>query len=268
MAAPHSIFQRLSGWGNGKFCGPRSDATRSPPPSEPRTSPGSDRKAPAWREQKLQEAQRARDALSECKPDGKRPSCAQRRPCGSPHPSSRSPRLRKASRPRMNSAADAGSGGDAKRLRRRLRASEQEAVGSLEEATARTEQALAQSMTAAAEGLSDLKNAATEFGFGWGLGSSTGATRQEIEGLHELAERLKSSSQLKQILEALGWAKRMESDEAQVAPWPREVHALPHSGDRPRDRGAGGTNGADGGGPGLTDSPRLPPPGRRRRTPP
>jgi uncharacterized protein with von Willebrand factor type A (vWA) domain len=77
-------------------------------------------------------------------------------------------------------------------------------------------------MAAAAEGLSDLKNAATEFGFGWGLGSSTGATCQEVEGLHELAERLKSSRQLKQILEALGWAKRMVSDERRKSRHGRE----------------------------------------------
>jgi uncharacterized protein with von Willebrand factor type A (vWA) domain len=162
--------------------------------------------------QKMQEAQRAHDALSEVQARREALEAAldaSHVPGKPPAPDELGRQIRDLE-------------GDAKRLRRRLRASEQEAVESVEEATARTEQALAQSMAAAAEGLSDLKNAAAEFGFGWGLGSSTGATRQEIEGLHELAERLKSSKQLKQILEALGWAKRMVSDERRKSRHGRE----------------------------------------------
>jgi len=112
--------------------------------------------------------------------------------------------------------------GAEERAQSQLRASEQEAMQALQEATARTEQALAQSMAVAAAGLSDLKNAALEFGFGWGLGASAGATRQEIEGLHELAERLKSSRYLKHILDALGWAKRMVSAERRKSRYGRE----------------------------------------------
>jgi uncharacterized protein with von Willebrand factor type A (vWA) domain len=213
MAVPHSIFQRAERMGEWKAL---------------RSSMGCDEIAAAFgaahfaREliarlppevkQKMQEAQRAHDALSEVQARREALEAAldaSHVPGKPPAPDELGRQIRDLE-------------GDAKRLRRRLRASEQEAVESVEEATARTEQALAQSMAAAAEGLSDLKNAAAEFGFGWGLGSSTGATRQEIEGLHELAERLKSSKQLKQILEALGWAKRMVSDERRKSRHGRE----------------------------------------------
>ncbi len=208
MAVPHSIFQRAD----------RMDEWRAL-----RASIGSDEiaaafgaahfarelidKLPPEVKEKMHQAQRARDALSDLQARLEALQAAV--PGTPPAPDELGRRVRDLE-------------GDAKRLRRRLRASEQEAIASLEEATARTEQALAQSMAAAAEGLSDLKNAAMEFGFGWGLGSSTGATRQEIEGLHELAQRLKSSRQLKQILKALGWAKRVVSDERRKSRHGRE----------------------------------------------
>ncbi len=108
------------------------------------------------------------------------------------------------------------------RAERRLRASQEQTADALANAAARTEQALAQSITGDARGLSDLKNAAQEFGFGWALGASAGATRQEIEGLHELADRLRNSEQLKRILDALGWARRMVSAERRKSRHGRE----------------------------------------------
>ncbi len=224
MAVPHSIFQRAERMGEWKAL---------------RSSIGCDEiaaafgaahfareliaKLPPEVKQKLQEAQRARDALSDLKARLKAlQTASDASQMAAPYPPG------EATVPGTPPPADElgwqirDLEGDEKRLRRRLRASEQEAVGSLEEATARTEQALAQGMAAAAEGLSDLKNAATEFGFGWGLGSGSGATRQDIDGLHELAERLRSSRQLKQILEALGWAKRVVSDERRKSRHGRE----------------------------------------------
>lgn len=108
------------------------------------------------------------------------------------------------------------------RTRSRANAAASEVLQALEEASARTEQALSQSVAGAAASLADLSNAAHEFGFGWGLGPSAGATRQQIEALHELAERLKASKHLKQILDSLGWAKRMVSAERRKSRYGRE----------------------------------------------
>jgi uncharacterized protein with von Willebrand factor type A (vWA) domain len=112
--------------------------------------------------------------------------------------------------------------GAEQRARGQAKAAESEALQALEDASARTEQALAQSVADAAASLADLSNAAQELGFGWGLGPSAGATRQEIESLHELAGRLKASRHLKQILEALGWAKRVVSAERRKSRHGRE----------------------------------------------
>jgi uncharacterized protein with von Willebrand factor type A (vWA) domain len=224
MAVPHSIFQRAERMGEWKAL---------------RSSIGCDEIAAAFgaahfaREliaklppeviRKMQEAQRARDALSEVQARREALQAAvDASHMAAPHPPVEATIPGKPPAPDELVRQMRDLEGDEKRFRRRLRASEQQAMASLEGATARTEQALAQGMAAAAEGLSDLKNAATEFGFGWGLGSGTGATRQEIEGLHDLAERLKSSRQLKQILEALGWAKRVVSDERRKSRHGRE----------------------------------------------
>jgi uncharacterized protein with von Willebrand factor type A (vWA) domain len=163
--------------------------------------------------ERMQESQRARDVLSELKARQEGLEAAGVGHAAAPHPGA-SP-----AGGRMSSGADEIGrqqqelAGEVQRARRRLRTSEEKTMASLEAASARTEQALAQSVTAASQDLSDLNNAAREFGFGWSLGSSAGSTRQEIEGLHELAERMRRSKQLRQMLDALGWAKRMVSAE-------------------------------------------------------
>jgi uncharacterized protein with von Willebrand factor type A (vWA) domain len=170
----------------------------------------------------MQESQRSRDVLSELKARQEALEAAGASLSAAPHPG-----VRPASGRMSPSADEIGRqqqelAGEVQRARRRLRTSDEKTMASLERASARTEQALAQSITASAQGLSDLQNAAREFGFGWGLGSSEGATRQEIEGLHELAERMRRSKQLRQILDALGWAKRMVSEERRKSRHGRE----------------------------------------------
>ena len=113
--------------------------------------------------------------------------------------------------------------GAEQQARTQAKAAESEVLQALDEASARTEQALAQSVAGAAASLADLSNAAQEFGLRWGLAPSAGATRQEIEALHELAERLKASRHLKQILDALGWAKRVVSAERRKSHRGRET---------------------------------------------
>jgi len=97
-----------------------------------------------------------------------------------------------------------------------------EALDVMDQANARIERAMADSVSAAATSLSDLKAAAQEFGFGWGLGGSVRPTRQQVEGLHELSEYLKRSDHLKLILEVLGWAKRTVSAERRKSRYGRE----------------------------------------------
>ena len=224
MAVSHSIFQRAE----------RMDEWKSL-----RTSIGADeiaaafgaahfakeliQKLPPEVKERMQEAQRARDALSDVLARQEALlAAAGMSGTPAPHPSTGATAPGMPPTPdelrRQNQDLERA----AKRAQRRLQASQQQVREALEEASARTEQALAQSITAAAEGLSDLKNAAAEFGFGWGLGSSAGATRQEIEGLHELAERLRTSKQLRQTLDALGWAKRMVSAQRRKSRYGRE----------------------------------------------
>ncbi len=103
--------------------------------------------------------------------------------------------------------------GQVQQAQAKAAATASEVTKAMDEASARIEQALAGSITEAAANLSGLKTAAQEFGFGWGLGASASATRQEIEGLQDLADYLARSSHLRQLLEVLGWAKRMVSAE-------------------------------------------------------
>jgi len=97
-----------------------------------------------------------------------------------------------------------------------------EALEEMDQAKARIERAMVDSVSAASTSLSELKSAAQEFGFGWGMGGSVMPTRQQVEGLHELSEYLKRSDHLKLILEALGWAKRMVSAERRKSRYGRE----------------------------------------------
>jgi len=102
----------------------------------------------------------------------------------------------------------------------RLRA--QEALSEMSDAEARIARAMAEGLAAAAGSLSDLKHAAQAFGFGWGLGGGGRPTREEVEGLHDLAQRLKRSDHLKRILDVLGWAQRMVSVERRKSKRGRE----------------------------------------------
>ena len=224
MAVAHSIFQRAE----------RMDEWKTM-----RTSIGADEiaaafgaahfakeliaKLPSEVKEKMREAQRAQDDLSDVRARLQALQAAGgMRGTAAPHPVAAAADCDSSSTPDELGQRIEDLQRAEERAQSRLQGSEHQVVEALQEATARTEQALAQCMTAAAAGLSDLKNAAMEFGFGWGLGSSAGATRQEIEGLHELTERLKSSRQLKQILDALGWAKRMVSAERRKSRYGRE----------------------------------------------
>jgi uncharacterized protein with von Willebrand factor type A (vWA) domain len=100
---------------------------------------------------------------------------------------------------------------------------EQSALHSLDAAQARTNQAMAQALNQSADDLSALQKAASEFGLGWGLGSAGGATRKQIEGLHELAEYLRKSPSVKLILESLGWAKSLVTRERRKSTRGRET---------------------------------------------
>jgi uncharacterized protein with von Willebrand factor type A (vWA) domain len=96
------------------------------------------------------------------------------------------------------------------------------AAEAIDKAEARVQHAMAQAMNRSAYDLSVLKDAAQEFGYGWGLSGGTGATREQIEGLHELADFLRKSKYLKMILDTLGWAKRMISAERRKSRHGRE----------------------------------------------
>jgi len=100
---------------------------------------------------------------------------------------------------------------------------EQAAIDSLDAAQARTNQAMAQALNRSTDDLSALQKAASEFGLGWGLGSAGGATRQQIEGLHNLAEYLRKSPSVKLILESLGWAKSLVTRERRKSTRGRET---------------------------------------------
>ena len=101
--------------------------------------------------------------------------------------------------------------------------SEQDALDALNAAPARTNQSLAQALNHSAEDLSDLQKAAGEFGVGWGIGGLGGATREQISGLHELAEYLRRSPSVKLILESLGWAKSLVTRERRKSTRGRET---------------------------------------------
>lgn len=105
------------------------------------------------------------------------------------------------------------------------RQSEQAAAEAMDKAEARVQHAMAQTMNKSSDDLSVLKDAAQEFGYGWGLSGGTGATREQIEGLHELADFLRKSKYLKMILDTLGWAKRMVSAERRKSRHGRERFA-------------------------------------------
>lgn len=98
-----------------------------------------------------------------------------------------------------------------------------ELTKALSEGSARTKQALSGSIMQAASNLSGLRDVARELGFGWGQGASAGVTREEIEGLQELAEHLKRSPHLKKLLDLLGWAKRTVAAERRKSRHGREV---------------------------------------------
>ena len=92
-------------------------------------------------------------------------------------------------------------------------AQEQVALEALDAAQARTRHCLAQAMNQSADSLNHLQKAADEFGVGWGLGASRGATREQIAGLHQLADFLRKSPDLRMILDCLGWAKALVTQE-------------------------------------------------------
>jgi uncharacterized protein with von Willebrand factor type A (vWA) domain len=100
--------------------------------------------------------------------------------------------------------------------------SSQAVAEAMDRAEARVQHALAQAMSKSADDLSDLKGAAQEFGFGWGLAGGAGATREQIEGLHDLADFLRKSKYLKMILDTLGWSKKMVSVERRKSKHGRE----------------------------------------------
>lgn len=102
-------------------------------------------------------------------------------------------------------------------------ASQQVALDALDAAKARTTQSLAQALNHSAEDLCALQKAAGEFGVGWGIGGSGGATREQIRGLHELAEYLRRSPSVKLILESLGWAKSLVTRERRKSTRGRET---------------------------------------------
>lgn len=92
-------------------------------------------------------------------------------------------------------------------------AKEQAALVALDAAQARTRQCLAQAMDQSADNLNHLQKAAGEFGVGWGMGASRGATREQIAALHQLADFLRKSPGLRMILDCLGWAKTLVTQE-------------------------------------------------------
>lgn len=101
--------------------------------------------------------------------------------------------------------------------------SEQTALDALDAARARTNQSLAQALNTSTEDLSALQKAAGEFGVGWGIGGTGGATREQIGGLHELAQYLRKSPSVKLILESLGWAKSLVTRERRKSTRGRET---------------------------------------------
>jgi uncharacterized protein with von Willebrand factor type A (vWA) domain len=105
----------------------------------------------------------------------------------------------------------------------RAASSEQTALDALDAAQARTNQSLAQALNDSVEDLSALQKAAGEFGVGWGIGGSGGATREQISGLHDLAEYLRKSPSVKLILESLGWAKSLVTRERRKSTHGRET---------------------------------------------
>jgi uncharacterized protein with von Willebrand factor type A (vWA) domain len=92
-------------------------------------------------------------------------------------------------------------------------AQEHAALQTLDAAQARTELSLARAMSDSADNLVHLQQAADEFGVGWGLGGSRGVTREQLAGLEELAAFIRRSPQVKMILDSLGWAKRLVTQE-------------------------------------------------------
>lgn len=101
--------------------------------------------------------------------------------------------------------------------------SERGALDALDAAKARTSQSLVQSLNHSADDLSTLQKAAREFGVGWGLGSTRGATRDQVAGLQELAEYLRKSPSVRLILESLGWAKSLVTRERRKSTRGRET---------------------------------------------
>jgi uncharacterized protein with von Willebrand factor type A (vWA) domain len=97
------------------------------------------------------------------------------------------------------------------------------ALDALDAAQARTSQCLAQALENSTEDLSTLQKAAGEFGVGWGLGGTQGATREQVSGLHELAQYLRKSPSVKLILESLGWAKSLVTRERRKSTRGRET---------------------------------------------
>ena len=100
---------------------------------------------------------------------------------------------------------------------------EQAALDALDAAQARTNQSLAQALEGSAEDLAALQKSADEFGVGWGIGGTGGATREQVAGLQDLAEYLRKSPSLKLILDSLGWAKSLVSRERRKSTQGRET---------------------------------------------
>lgn len=106
--------------------------------------------------------------------------------------------------------------------RRRQREAEVKAAQAIEGATARVNRALAEGLAGAADSLQELEQAAAAFGIGWGLSRGAPPTRQQVEGLERLAEVLRKSDQVREILGLLGWAKRLVTAERRKSRHGRE----------------------------------------------
>jgi len=91
--------------------------------------------------------------------------------------------------------------------------SEHAALDALNNARARTDLALAQSLEGSADDLGDLKRAASAFGMDWSVGSTGPSIQESAAGMEELAVYLRNTPEVHMLIEQLGWAKRMITQE-------------------------------------------------------
>jgi len=94
-------------------------------------------------------------------------------------------------------------------LREKLEQSQQQALAAMGNSPAQMKASAWDSVLAAHNDLNDAKKAANAFGLGWGNETSQASSIEDLDGIVELAEHIKTQEGLQGLLDTLGWVEEM-----------------------------------------------------------